>query len=251
MCAAAAPIRLDEHGELIRYIDQPYVPFKTPLGLPIVNPFAGKQMQFMKQYTLSGVELDEAATGVLFGNYRPFMDVKTESYSRARRMRTLVFNPFTVEMERIGGMAGEIGSSTGRSLASVMVNMLGTIQWEITQDPAASPDLVSFNFKTTSDLFWGHFKIRARRAPDGIVVLEDDWTTDGGSNMRTEYLAMANLVLLTHPRGFEQIAEEVAEEVKRARATGARYVGEIGAPSEDLDAGGTSVAPGSSGTTRR
>src|SRR5438552_2143141 len=113
--SAADSIQLEDLGHTVRYIDQPLVPFKTPLGVPVVNPFSGKQMQFYKRYRLSGVELEEAATGVLFGNYRPFMDVRTESYSRSRRMRSLVFNPFTIEMERIlGSMAGEVGISTGR-----------------------------------------------------------------------------------------------------------------------------------------
>lgn len=230
MTAASDVIRMEDYGREVRWIEQRLIPFRTPLLFPIVNPFVHKQMHFRREYKVTGITLEEARIGVLFGNYRTFMDIRRETYDRARRTRELTFNPFTVEMERYGRMVGDLGAATGRGMATVMVTMLGLITWEISEDPGATPDLVSLNFKTTNALFGGHFKIRARRAPDG-VILEDDWRPEGGGDMRTSFLAMANLALATHPRGFEQIAEEVVEEVKRARATGVQYVGEIGPPS--------------------
>ena len=217
----------------VRWIGQAGIPFHTPLGVPIVNPFAEKQMQFLKRYKVAGVTLDEARTGVLFGNYRPFMDVKEETYSRSRRTRHLTFNPFTREMEKYGGYVGQMGVRFGQATASMMETALGAITWDIREEPVSPSGVASFEYTTTNRLFHGMFRIRAKAAEDG-VVLEDDWTTDGGSDMRTSFLPMANLVLLTHPLGFEQIAEEFVEEVRRARAAGTSYSGEIGAPSVEL-----------------
>jgi hypothetical protein len=223
-------IRMEDYGTPVRWIGQNMIPFQTPLLLPIVNPFAQKQMHFRRQYKVTGMTVEEAANGVLFGNYRSFMDIRKETYDRVRRARELTFNPFTLEMQRYGRMVGDFGEATGRGMASMMVSMLGLITWTIAEDPGATEDRVSLNFKTTNAMFGGHFKILAVRATGG-VILEDDWRTDGGGDMRTDYLAMANLALTTHPRGFEQIAEEVVAEVKRARAAGVPYVGEIGQPS--------------------
>lgn len=229
-------IRMEDYGSAVRWIEQSMIPFQTPLLFPIVNPFAHKQMHFRREYSVTGITVEEAREGVLFGNYRGFMDIRCETYDRIRRTRELTFNPFTVEMQRYGRMVGDLGEATGREVATVMGSMLGLITWRISEDAGATPDLVSLNFKTTNALFGGHFKIRARSAPGG-VILEDDWRPEGGSDMRTSYLAMANLALATHPRGFEQIADVVVEEIKRARAKGVPYVGEIGPPSiEDVDA---------------
>lgn len=230
---ASDVIRMEDYGSAVRWIEQRLIPFQTPLLLPIVNPFSCKQMHFRREYRVTGITVDEARDGVLFGNYRGFMDIKKETYDRTRRTRALTFNPFTLEMQRYGRMVGELGEATGREMASVMVSMLGLITWEISEDPGATPDLVSLNFKTTNALFGGHFKIKVRSTTDG-VILEDDWRPEGGADMRTDYLAMANLALATHPRGFEQIADVVVEEVKRARARNAPYVGEIGPPSVEV-----------------
>lgn len=223
-------VQMSDVGDGVRWIGQSGIPFHTPLGVPIVNPFSEKQMQFLKRYMVTGVTLDEASTGILYGNYRPFMDVKTETYSRKSRTRHLTFNPFTREMEKYGAYVGDVGVMLGQSTAYMMQTALGTITWDISEVPGSPKGVASFEYKTTSRFFQGRFYIRAKSA-DGGVVLEDDWTTDGGSDMRTSFLPMANLVLMTHPLGFEQIAEQFVEEVRRARAAGHTYVGEIGAPS--------------------
>lgn len=223
-------VEMNDFGDDVRWIGQSGIPFHTPLGVPIVNPFVEKQMQFLKRYKVTGVSLDEASTGILFGNYRPFMDVKEEKFSRGARTRHLTFNPFTREMEKYGGYVGQVGVAFGQATAYLMQSALGTITWDIREEPGSPAGVASFEYKTTSRFFRGMFRIRAKAADDG-VVLEDDWTTDGGSDMRTSFLPMANLVLMTHPLGFEQIADEFVQEVRRARAAGAPYVGEIGAPS--------------------
>lgn len=228
-----APITLSDYGVEARWIGQDLVPLEVPLGIPIVNPFSHKQMQFFKQYKVTGISLAEARTGILLSNYRPFMDIKEETYSAARGTRHLIFNPFVKEMEKYGEYIGSLGASSGGTVASMMGMMLGLITWDITEEPRTNPNTVSFEFKTTSRLFWGRFKIRAHQLDDG-VLLEDDWTTRGGSDMRTSFLPMANLVLMTHPKGFEQIAAQLVDEIKRARAAGMPYRGEIGAPSVEL-----------------
>jgi hypothetical protein len=226
-------ITIADHGETTRWIGQAGVPFRTPLGFPLVNPLVHKQMQFRKEYKVTGVTLDEARTGILCGNYRPFMDIREETFSRNARTRRLVFNPFTVEMEKYCGVAGDLGTSSGRMMGSAMGAMLGLITWEISEDPPR-PGVAAFEFKTINRLFSGHFKIRVRADGDG-VIFDDDWTTEGGSDMRTEFLPMANLVLLTHPKGFEHIVREFVDEVRRARAARQPYTGEIGPPSRALD----------------
>ena len=237
MTASTTPITIGDIGTEIRTIAQHMVPFNIPLGIPLVNPFSDKQMHFRKQYKVTGVTVEEAVTGVLFGNYRDFMDIKSETYSRAGRTRELEFNPFTKKLEEIGQGAGEAGVAAGRGTATLMGASLGLITWKISVDPASTADSVSLIFQTTNYLFSGHFKINAKTAPGGDgVILEDDWTPEGGADMRTDYLPMANLVLATHPLGFEQIAGQFVAEVQRARARGTRYVGEIGPPSVEQDA---------------
>ena len=226
-------VAISDFGPDIRWIGQKGLPFHTPLLVPLVNPFVHKQMQFLKKYKVTGVTFDEARTGVLFGNYRPFMDIKEEHYSRKRRTRHLVFNPFTKEMEKYGGYLGSVGVSAGQTTASMMQAALGLITWDIREEPKPAPDVASFEYITNNRMFNGHFRIRVKAAEDG-VILEDDWTTEGGSDMRTSFLLQANLVLFTHPLGFEQIAGEFVEEVRRARAANLPYRGEIGAPSIEL-----------------
>lgn len=230
MTANSSQIAISDYGTEVRAVGQHLVPFNIPLGFPLVNPFSKKQMQFKKEYKVTGVTLDEAVNGVLFGNYRSFMDIKRETYNRKDRTRNLVFNPFTIELEQLGGKTGEMGAAAGRSTASLIGASLGLIEWNIWVDPVSTADRVSLYYQTTNDMFSGHFHINARTAPDG-VILEDDWTTGGGGDMRTSYLLMANLVLMTHPKGFEQIAGEFVAEVQRARMAGTPYVGEIGLPS--------------------
>ena len=230
MAAPSSEIAISDFGTEIRAVGQQFVPFKIPLGLPLVNPFSKKQMHFRKEYKVTGVTMDEAVTGVLFGNYRSFMDVKRETYNRRERTRNLVFNPFTIELEQLGAKTGDMGAAAGRGTASLIGAGLGLIEWNIWVDPASTSDHVSLHFKTTNDMFSGHFFINATRAGDD-VILEDDWTPEGGSDMRTSYLLMANLVLMTHPKGFEQIAAQFVAEVRRARMSGTPYIGEIGSPS--------------------
>lgn len=232
---AGMAITLSDIGTEVRGITQELIPFNVPLGFPIVNPLSRKQLQFRKEYKITGITIQEAVNGVLFGNYRSFMDVKTETYSRARGTRRLVFNPFTRELEQVGRrFTGDAGASAGRGTAALMVAALGVIEWRISIYPGANSTRVALRFDTKANLFGGHFYIIAKAAQDG-VVLEDDWTTAGGADMKTSYMMMANLVLLTHPKGFEQIAGEIVVEAKRARAAGMPYVGEIGAPSVNED----------------
>jgi hypothetical protein len=225
-----AAITLTEVGTEIRAISQQFVPFNIPLGFPLVNPFSQKQMHFRKQYKVTGISVAEAVTGILFANYRPFMDVKRETFSRTARTRQLVFNPFTVEMEQMGRRTGDFGEAAGRNAAALIGEGLGLIEWKLFVDPASTPDRVSIHYQTTNNLFGGYFRINAVSTAGG-VILEDDWTPEGGADMRTGFLLMANLVLFTHPKGFEQIAAEMVEEIKRARGAGTAYVGEIGPPS--------------------
>ncbi|MEI8154017.1 MAG: hypothetical protein WCG92_20890 [Hyphomicrobiales bacterium] len=234
MTASSNEIAISDFGTEIRAVGQQLVPFKIPLGFPLVNPFSKKQMHFRKEYKVTGVTLDEAVTGVLFGRYHSFMDVKRETYNRRERTRNLVFNPFTIELEHLGAKTGEMGAAAGRSTASLIGAGLGLIEWNIWVEPTSTADKVSLHFKTTNDMFSGHFRINATKAPDG-VILEDDWTPEGGADMRTSYLLMANLVLMAHPKGFEQIAGNFVEEVQRARMKGVPYRGEIGPPSVEED----------------
>jgi uncharacterized membrane protein YgdD (TMEM256/DUF423 family) len=230
------PIGLTDSGDTIRSIGQELVPFDIPLGVPLVNPLSQKQLRFRKEYEITGVTVDEAVTGVLFGNYRPFMDVQEERYSRRHRTRHLIFNPFTRELEQIGRQTtGEIGEKAGRGAATLMGAALGLIEWTISVNEGSTAERVGIRFGTKAALFSGHFYINAK-ATDRGVILEDDWTPEGGANMRTGFLMMANLVLLTHPKGFEQIADAFVTEVTRARTSGAPYTGEIGPPSIDEDA---------------
>ena len=232
MSASTAVITNVEVGTTIKDIAQDMIPFNVPLFVPLVNPFSDKQMYFRAQYKITGVSVDEAATGVLFGNYRDFMDIKWENYSRSGRTRHLEFNPFTKKLEELGRNAGGAGEAAGKGTAWLMGAGLGLIEWKIWVDPASTSENVSLHVDTTSDFFGGSFRINAKAAPGGDgVILEDDWTPQGGANMRTHYLLMANLVLSTHPVGFEEIAANFVEEIKRARAKGTAYVGEIGPPS--------------------
>jgi hypothetical protein len=233
MTSLAAHLRIQPVGREMMKIRQEGIPFDIPLGIPVVNPLAGKRMLFKMQYRIPEVSLEDACRGLIFADYRSFMDIKKETYSRGKRSRYLLFNPFTKELEKTGQALGELGADSGRTFAALMVAVLGLIEWEMSVDPTSGPDSASIHVKVSNRMFSGHFKIRVLRKPDG-VILEDDWCPEAG-DMRTGTLAMANLVLITHPKGFEQIAERIAEEVSRARSRGYEYAGEIGPPSENLD----------------
>ena len=232
MTASQSAISEVEIGTEIKTIGQQMIPFNIPLFVPLVNPFSDKQLHFRAQFRVTGVTVDEAVNGILFANFHEFMDIKWENYSRERRTRHLEFNPFTKKLEELGRNVGDVGEALGRGTAAVMGGVLGLITWKISVDPSSTDDSVRLYVDTVSDLFGGHFFLNAVASPDGDgVILEDDWTPEGGADMRSNFLAMANLVLSTHPLGFEQIASNFVEEVKRSRAAGTAYVGEIGPPS--------------------
>jgi hypothetical protein len=227
--------RIHEHGRTVCRIRQRGVPFDVPTWLPIVNPLAGKQMRFRAQCRLSGVSLEEVREGILFGDYSPFMDMKEESYSRKRRTRHFKMNPFTKKMgEVLGGMFGGVGVFTGHTVAAGMVSMLGLVEWNVSEDPPTSPDTATIRVKVSSWFWGGHFLFRLRRDGDDVVV-DDNWLPEDGGDVRSAAFPMAALVLNTHPLGFEQIVEQVVEEILRARNAGRPYVGEIGPPAREAD----------------
>ena len=235
MISSEARSRIQKYGKETREIQQAGVPFNIPLGVPIANPFVEKQMLFFAQYKLTGVTLEEVREGVMFANFRDFMDIKMETFSRKNRTRHFKINPFKKKMEEVlGGKFGQFGTRTGDAIADFMVKMLGLVEWEMSEEAITDPDLVTVHVKVTSDHFRGHFKFRIHRKPDG-VILDDDWLPKGGGDVRTGTIPMANLVLTTHPLGFEQIAERVVEEIIEAKNQGSPYVGQIGLPSVELE----------------
>lgn len=235
MISSEAQSRIQPVGEVIREIQQRGIPFNVPVGVPIVNPFAEKQLRFKARYKLTGVTLEEVREGIMFANYRGFMDMKMETFSRKARTRHFKINPFTKKMEeKLGGTFGQAGVLTGHAVAASIVAMLGPVEWRMSEDPATSPDLACIHVKAGSWFWGGHFKFRIHRQADG-VILDDDWLPEGGGDVRTPTLPMASLVLLTHPLGFEQIAQQVVEEIIQARNAGRPYTGQIGPPSEEID----------------
>jgi hypothetical protein len=227
--------RIQTCGRTIREIQQRGVPFNVPVGVPVVNPFVEKQMRFRAQYKLTGVSLEDVREGVMFGDFRSFMDMKMETFSRKNRTRHFKLNPFTKKMEQVlGRRFGRAGVRTGHAVAAFMVRMLGLVEWEMAEEPVTGADLAGIHVKVTSRFFRGHFKFRIHRQADG-VILDDNWLPEGGGDVRTPALPMAWLVLLTHPLGFEQIAERVLDEILRARSAGRPYTGEIGPPIEEIN----------------
>lgn len=225
--------RIQTYGRTVREIQQRGVPFNVPVGVPVVNPFVEKQLRFRAQYKLPSVALEDVREGILFGDFRSFMDMKMETYSRVDRRRHFKLNPFTKKMEQIlGGHFGRTGVRTGHAIAAFMVKMLGLVEWEMSEEPAKGADVSCVRVKVTSRFFRGYFSFWIRREADG-VVLDDDWLPESGGDVRTPALPMGWLVLLTHPLGFEQIAERVLDEIVRARRAGRPYVGEIGPPIEE------------------
>jgi hypothetical protein len=235
MISDEARSRITKYGNVTREIQQAGIPFNIPLGVPIVNPFVRKQLRFRARYKLAGVTLEEVREGVMFGSFRDFMDMKMETYSRKARTRHFKINPFKKKFEEIlGPKFGEFGLHVGDTMADLMVAALGLVEWEMSEEPITNPDLVTIHVKLTSKFFGGHFKFRISREPDG-VILDDEWRTEGGGDVRAGSVPMGNLVLQTHPVGFEQIAERVVEEILQARNAGRPYIGQIGPPSESLD----------------
>jgi hypothetical protein len=234
MISSEARSRIRKYGEETREIQQTGIPFNIPLGVPIANPFVRKQLLFFAQYKLTGVTLEEVREGILFASFHDFMDAKMETYSRKNRTRHFKINPFKKKLEEVWGKRfGKLGIRAGDAVADFMVNMLGLVEWEMSEEPITDPNLVTIHVKLTSDHFGGHFKFRIHRQPDG-VILDDDWLPKGGGDVRTGSIPMGNLVLMTHPLGFEQIAERIVEEIVEARNQGRPYVGQIGPPSEEL-----------------
>lgn len=225
-----AKARITPIGETVREIEQSGVPFNVPLFVPIVNPFAEKRLLFKARYHLAGVTLDEVREGLMFADFRPFMDRKMETYDRVKRTRHFKINPFTRKMEEVlGDKFGDAGKTTGRSVAAGMVAALGLVEWEMSEEPVTDPDIFTVHVNVTSRFFRGHFKFRIFRVEDG-VILDDDWLPSGGGDVRTATLPMGTLVLETHPLGFEQITEQVIEEILAARREGIPYEGRIGPP---------------------
>jgi hypothetical protein len=234
MISSEARSLIQDYGETIKEVQQSGIPFNVPIFLPIVNPFAEKRMRFKARYKLTGVTLEEVREGVMFADFRSFMDMKMETFSRKARTRHFKINPFTKKMEEVlGGTFGQLGEHTGHFVAASMVAMLGLVEWEMAEEPVTSPDLVTIHVDVTSRFFRGHFKFRIHRQPDG-VILDDDWLPEGGGDVRTPTLPMAALVLSTHPVGFEQITERLVEEIVQARNAGRPYEGQI-PPSEERD----------------
>ena len=225
-----AKARISSYGTTVREIEQRGIPFNVPLFVPLVNPFAEKRLLFKARYKLSGVTLEEVREGVMFADFRPFMDRKMETYDRAKRTRHFKINPFTRKLEEVmGDTLGTPGVNAGHVIAASMVAMLGLVEWEMSEEPVTDPDVFTIHVKVTSRFFRGHFKFRIFRVDDG-VILDDDWLPSGGGDVRTATLPMGTLVLETHPVGFEQIAEQVVEEILQARRAGVAYEGRIGPP---------------------
>jgi len=234
MISSAARSRIEKFGKDTREIQQSGIPFNIPLGVPIANPFVRKQLLFRARYKVAGVTLEDVREGVMFGNFRDFMDMKMETFSRKARTRHFKINPFKKKFrEVLGSKFGEIGLRTTDAMADFMVAMLGLVEWEMSEEPITNPDLVTVHVKVTSKFFGGHFKFKISREPDGVIV-DDEWRPEGGGNVMAASVPMGNLVLATHPVGFEQIVERVSEEILQAQSEGRPYVGQIGPPSEEL-----------------
>jgi hypothetical protein len=234
MISGAARSRIRKFGKDTRAIQQSGIPFNIPVGVPIANPFVRKQMLFRARYKVTGVTLEEVREGVLFANFRDFMDMKMETFSRTARTRHFKINPFKKKFEEVlGSKLGKAGTRAADAVADSMVAMLGLVEWEMSEEPITNPDLVTIHIKVTSRFFGGHFKFRISREPDGVIV-DDEWRPEGGGDVRAGSVPMANLVLATHPLGFEQIVERAVEEILQAQNQGRPYVGQIGPPSEEL-----------------
>jgi hypothetical protein len=235
MISASARARIQKFGKETREIQQSGIPFNVPLGVPIGNPFAPKQLLFRGRFKLSDVTLEEVREAMMFASFRDFMDLKMEEFSRKTRTRHIKINPFKKTLAEVrGSKVGPVGIRTTDGVADFMVAMLGLVEWHMSEEPMTDPDRVTIHVDVTSKLFGGHFKFRITREPDGVVV-DDDWRPEGGGDVKARNVPMANLVLTTHPLGFEQIVERAVEEILQARDQGRPYLGQIGPPSTQLD----------------
>jgi hypothetical protein len=234
MISSEARSRIEKYGKVTREIRQKGIPFNVSLFVPIANPFVEKQMLFKAQYRLTGIGLEDVREGLMFGDFTGFMDMKLDEFSRKKRTRHFKINPFTKKLEEVwGSKFGRAGIRAGHAVAAAMVKMLGLVEWHMSEEPGDNPDLVSIRVKVTSRFFGGVFMFRVHRQPDSVIV-DDDWLPEGGGNVRTPALPMANLVLQTHPLGFEQIVERITEEILQAKKKGRPYVGQIGLPSIEI-----------------
>jgi hypothetical protein len=234
MISSAARSRIRKVGEETREIEQAGIPFNVPLGVPIFNPFVRKQLLFFARYKVSGVTVEDFREGILFASFRDFMDMKLEEYSRTKRTRHFKINPFKKKFEEIfGGTFGSVGTTAADVVANSMVAALGLVEWHMREEPVTDPDRVTIHVDLSSQYFGGRFKFRISRDGDDVLV-DDEWRPEGGGDVRAASLPMGNLVLATHPVGFEQIVERVTEEISQAQNAGRPYVGQIGAPSEQL-----------------
>jgi hypothetical protein len=235
MISASARARIQKFGKDTREIRQSGLPFTIPVGVPLGSFVRGKQLLFRARYKLTGLALEDVREGFLFANFRDFMDMKMDTFSRKTRTRHFKINPFKKKFaEVLGSRFGERGVRVTDAMADFMVARLGLVEWQMAEEPITNPDLVTIHVDVTSNLFRGHFKFRISRDPDGVIV-DDDWRPEGGGDVRARNLPMANLVLMTHPLGFEQISERTVEEILQAQNQGRPYVGQIGPPSEQLD----------------
>lgn len=229
--SSAARSRIERFGETTRAIQQAGIPFNIPVGVPLPNPFSRKQLLFRARYKLLGFTLEDVREGVMFASYRDFMSMPLEEYSREARTRHFTLNPFRKKLaEVLGSKFDRVGVRATDAVADFMVAMLGLVEWHMSEEPITNPDLVTIHVDVTNKYFKGHFKFRISREPDGVIV-DDEWRPEGGGDVRTATLPMANLVLLTHPLGFEQIVERVVEEILQAQNQARPYVGQMG-PSE-------------------
>ena len=235
MISDAARSRIQTVGKPLREIQQSGIPFNIPIGVPVANPFVRKQLLFRARYKVTGVTFEDVREGVMFASFRDFMDLKMETFSRKARTRHFKINPFKKKFEEVlGNKFGSPGVRTTDAVSEFMVRMLGLVEWRMSEEPVTDPDLVTVHVDLTSKYFGGHFKFRISRQPDGVIV-DDDWRPEGGADVRAGSIPMANLVLATHPLGFEQIVERVVEEILQAEQQGGPYVGQIGPPSEELE----------------
>jgi hypothetical protein len=230
----AARDRISVFGSETREIAQAGIPFNVRPGIPIFNPFVRKHLLFQGKYRLEGIEPEDVLTGLLFGNFTSFMDMKLDTYSRSRMTRHFRINPFTKKLEEIlGGKCGRLGIRIGHSIAACMVAALGLVEWNMSVESSSGPGAFCVHVDLSSRFFGGRFKFWIHRSPEG-AILDDDWMPERGGDVRTSTLPMACLVLTTHPVGFRQIAERITDEVVRAKLEGRPYSGEIGPPSQDL-----------------
>ncbi len=234
MISSEARSRIQKYGKETLEIGQKGLP-NVHLFVPLVNPFSEKRLYFKAQYKITGVSLEEMVEGIMFGNFTSFMDMKLDEYSRKNKTRHFKINPFTKKLEEVwGGTLGKVGVSAGHTVAAGMVAALGLVEWHMRMEPPPNPDLAAIHVNVDSRFFRGVFMFRVHRQPDCVIV-DDDWLPEGGGDVRTATLPMGNLVLSTHPLGFEQIVERVTDKIVQARHKGSTYVGQIGPPSIALD----------------